>query len=105
MLGVLIRSRDITGDGWAGEAAIWRTVRCVFPPPLLILAAAPLGLLIPPSDFAIHLNAPCPPSVHLCAGRPLLPLAGHSGVVRTICMQIRGMNEEHSPSTTPVNTL
>lgn len=48
MLDVIIRSREeITGDGWA---AIWRTVRCASPPPhLVILAAAPLGLLIPPS--------------------------------------------------------
>mgnify|MGYP006877402156 CR=1 FL=1 len=110
MLGVLIRSRDITGDGWAGVRLLFGG-QCVvpFPPPiLLILAAAPLGLLIPHSHLAIHLNAHCPPSVHLCAGSPYFSLAGHSGVVRTVCMQIRGMNEEHSPSTpstSPVNTL
>lgn len=34
MLDVIIRSREeITGDGWAGEPAIWRTVRCASPPP------------------------------------------------------------------------
>ncbi|EUC49924.1 hypothetical protein COCMIDRAFT_83358, partial [Bipolaris oryzae ATCC 44560] len=87
------------------------------PPHLVILAAAPLGLLIPPSRRS-HPSQPSrsprpsslrtqPWGADVCTSRsaalpPATPvLCSHF----LLCIQTRGMNDGHSHCTSPINTL
>lgn len=70
MLDVIIRSREeITGDGWAGEPAIWRTVRCASHPPISCdFGWLPLLLsLFRPRAPRLHLLSHAARCFHHCA--------------------------------------